>query len=99
VDNQLIGGGHNRPSLASGIGSNKCSVFIFPGREFGWSGLAIFGDSGSAVRVGTGLQAAGDLTHLVVYTRWLPSYIAGTRIQRMLAIARRWSLVSSPICL
>jgi hypothetical protein len=67
--------------------------------EFGWSGLAIFGDSGSAVRVGTGLQAAGDLTHLVVDTRWLPSYIAGTRIQRMLAIANGWSLVSSPICL
>ena len=67
--------------------------------EFGWSGLAIFGDSGSAVRVGTGLQAAGDLTHLVVDTRWLPSYIAGTRIQRMLAIANGWSLVSSPLCL
>jgi hypothetical protein len=68
--------------------------------EFGWSGLAIFGDSGSAVRVGTGLGAAGDLTHLVVDTRWLPSYVAGTRIQKMLQIAgNSWSLVSSPLCL
>jgi hypothetical protein len=67
--------------------------------EFGWAGLAIFGDSGSPVRVGTGLAAAGDLTHLVVDTRWLPNYIAGTRMSKILSIAGGWSLVSSPICL
>jgi hypothetical protein len=66
---------------------------------FGWDGAAIFGDSGSAVRVGTGLAAAGDLTHLVVDTRWLPSFIAGTRIGKILQIASGWSLVSSPLCL
>jgi hypothetical protein len=65
---------------------------------FGWDGAAIFGDSGSAVRVGTGLAAAGDLTHLVVDTKWLPSFIAGTRIGKIQQIAGGWSLVSSPIC-
>jgi hypothetical protein len=66
---------------------------------FGWDGAAIFGDSGSAVRVGTGLAAAGDLTHLVVDSKWLPSFIAGTRIQNMLSIASGYTLVSSPLCL
>jgi hypothetical protein len=65
---------------------------------FGWDGAAIFGDSGSAVRV-TDLSAAGDLTHLVVDTNWLPSFIAGTRMSRILEIANGWSLVSSPLCL
>jgi hypothetical protein len=64
---------------------------------FGWSGAAIFGDSGSAVRVGTGLQAAGDLTHLVVDTNWLPSYIAGTRIGRIQQIAGA-PPANSPLC-
>jgi hypothetical protein len=66
---------------------------------FGWDGAAIFGDSGSAVRVGTGLAAAGDLTHLVVDTNWLPSFIAGTRIGKIQQIAGGWSLASSPLCL
>jgi hypothetical protein len=65
---------------------------------FGWDGAAIFGDSGSPVRV-TDLKAAGDLTHLVVSTKWLPSFIAGTRIGKMLQIASGWSLASSPLCL
>ena len=68
-------------------------------QAFGWDGAGIFGDSGSAVRVGTGLQAAGDLTHLVVDTAWLPSYIAGTRIGKIQQIAGGWSLASSPLCL
>jgi hypothetical protein len=66
---------------------------------FGWDSTAIFGDSGSPVRVTTGLQAAGDLTHLVVDTNWLPSFIVGTRIGKMLQIAPGWQLVSSPLCL
>jgi hypothetical protein len=65
---------------------------------YGWDGAGIFGDSGSPVRV-TGLQAAGNLTHLVVDTTWLPSYIVGTRIGRMLEIASGWGLASSPLCL
>jgi hypothetical protein len=64
---------------------------------YGWDGAAIFGDSGSPVRV-TRLQAAGNLTHLVVDTRWLPSFIAGTRIGKILQIASGWSLVSSSLC-
>jgi hypothetical protein len=47
--------------------------------------FAFFGDSGSPVRV-TNLQAAGNLTHLVV-ERYLPSFIVGTRIQRIAEIA------------
>jgi hypothetical protein len=66
--------------------------------SYGWSGLAIFGDSGSPARVTT-LPAAGNLTHLVVDSNWLPSFIAGTRIGRMLQIASGWSLASSPLCL
>jgi hypothetical protein len=64
---------------------------------YGWDGAAIFGDSGSPVRV-TGLRAAGNLTHLVVDTRWLPSFIAGTRIGKILQIASGWSLASSSLC-
>jgi hypothetical protein len=52
---------------------------------------------GRAVRV-TDLKAAGDLTHLVVDTKWLPSFIAGTRIGKMLQIAKGWGLVNSSLC-
>ena len=65
---------------------------------YSWDGLAIFGDSGSPVRV-TNFQAAGDLTHLVVDRKWLPGFIAGTRIGKMLQIAKGWELVDSPLCL
>ena len=65
--------------------------------SYGWDGAAIFGDSGSPVRV-TDLEAAGNLTHLVVSSKWLPSFIAGTRIGKMLQIANGWSLVNSPLC-
>jgi hypothetical protein len=64
---------------------------------FGWDSAAIFGDSGSPARV-TGLEAAGDLTHLVVDANWLPSFIAGTRIGKILDIANGWQLVPSPLC-
>ncbi len=46
----------------------------------------------------TDLKAAGDLTHLVVDTRFVPAFVAGTRIGKMQKIAGRWSLVSSPLC-
>ena len=65
---------------------------------YGWDGAAIFGDSGSPVRV-TALQAAGNLTHLVVDTRWLPSFIAGTRIGPIQQMAGGWSLVNGTPCL
>jgi hypothetical protein len=41
---------------------------VSAGSGFGWSGAAAPGDSGSAVRLNTGMQAAGALTHLVVDT-------------------------------
>lgn len=66
--------------------------------SYGWDGAAIFGDSGSPVRV-TDLKAAGNLTHLVVNRNFLPSFIAGTRIQKMLKIANGYNLADSPLCL
>ena len=53
---------------------------------YGWDGAASPGDSGSAVRNATG-AAAGNLTHLVVGTDYLPAFIAGTTISRMQALA------------
>jgi hypothetical protein len=43
------------------------------------------------------LQAAGNLTHLVVDPKWLPSFIAGTRIARMEQVAGL-PLANSPLC-
>jgi hypothetical protein len=65
-----------------------------------WSGTVIFGDSGSAARVGTtGLGAAGDVTHLIVFDpKHLGATAAGTRITKILQLASGWSLVSSPYC-
>jgi hypothetical protein len=65
---------------------------------FGWDGAAIFGDSGSPVRV-TDLKAAGNLTHLVVDTTWFPSFIAGTRIGRIQQLAGGWTLADGAPCL
>jgi hypothetical protein len=90
---------HYGHGLAIGTGGTPRAgvALTWKGDSFGWTGAAIFGDSGSAVRV-TDLKAAGDLTHLVVDTKWLPSYIAGTRISKILNIASGWSLKSSSLC-
>lgn len=87
---------HYGHGLAIGTGGTPRAgvALTWNAASFGWDGAAIFGDSGSPVRV-TRLQAAGNLTHLVVDTRWLPSFIAGTRIGKMLGVASGWSLVSS----
>jgi hypothetical protein len=66
---------------------------------YGWDGAASPGDSGSAVRNATG-AAAGNLTHLVVGTDYLPAFIAGTTISRMEALAgpvTTASLVPDPL--
>jgi hypothetical protein len=55
--------------------------------------ILIIAPSATAAR----MQAAGDLTHLVVDTNWLPSYIAGTRMGRILEIAGQ-PLANSPLC-
>src|ERR671916_667966 len=90
---------HYGHGLAVGTGGTPRAGLALTWRTnaFGWSGVANLGDSGSAVRVHTGMQAAGDLTHLVVDTNWLPSYIAGTRMGRILAIAGK-PLANSPLC-
>jgi hypothetical protein len=90
---------HYGHGLAVGTGGTPRAGLALTWRAsaFGWDGVAAFGDSGSAVRVNTGLQAAGDLTHLVVDTRWLPSFIVGTRINRMRQIAGK-PLANSPLC-
>jgi hypothetical protein len=90
---------HYGHGLAVGTGGTPRAglALTWQAAAFGWSGLAAPGDSGSAVRVNTGMQAAGDLTHLVVDTNWLPSYIAGTRMGRILQIAGR-PLANSPLC-
>jgi hypothetical protein len=91
---------HYGHGLAIGTGGTPRAGVALTWRadSFGWSGLAIFGDSGSPVRV-TDLKAAGDLTHLVVDTNWLPSFIAGTRMSRIQQIAGGWNLKSSSLCL
>jgi hypothetical protein len=91
---------HYGHGLAIGTGGTPRAgvALTWNANSFGWAGAAIFGDSGSPVRV-TNLNAAGDLTHLVVNSAWLPSFIAGTRIAKMLQIASGWSLASSQLCL
>jgi hypothetical protein len=90
---------HYGHGLAVGTGGTPRAglALKWESSAFGWSGAAAPGDSGSAVRVNTGMQAAGDLTHLVVDTAWLPSYIAGTRMDRILQIAGQ-PLANSPLC-
>jgi hypothetical protein len=90
---------HYGHGLAVGTGGTPRAglALTWESSAYGWSGAAAPGDSGSAVRVNTGMQAAGDLTHLVVDTNWLPSYIAGTRIGRILQIAGQ-PLANSPLC-
>jgi hypothetical protein len=90
---------HYGHGLAVGTGGTPRAglALTWQASVFGWSGAAAPGDSGSAVRVNTGMQAAGDLTHLVVDTNFLPSYIAGTRMSRILQIAGK-PLANSPLC-
>ena len=90
---------HYGHGLAVGTGGTPRAglALTWQADAFGWSGAAAPGDSGSAVRVNSGMQAAGDLTHLVVDTNWLPSYVAGTRMGRILQIAGQ-PLANSPLC-
>ena len=92
---------HYGHGLAIGTGGTPRAGVALTWRpeSFGWDSPSIFGDSGSSVRV-TDFKAAGNLTHLVVDTRWLPSFVAGTRISKMLQIAGSgWTLKDSPLCL
>jgi hypothetical protein len=68
-------------------------------KAFWWAGTVIFGDSGSAARVGTtSLGAAGDVTHLVIFdSKHLAVTAAGTRAAELERIAGK-RIVSSPYC-
>jgi hypothetical protein len=69
---------HYRHGLAIGTGGPPRAgvALTWQANAYGWDGEGTFGDSGSAVRIDS-LQAAGNLTHLVVDPKWLPSFIAG----------------------
>lgn len=90
---------HYGHGLAIGTGGTPRAgiALTWQSDAFGWDGAAIFGDSGSPVRV-TDLKAAGDLTHLVVDPKFLPSFIAGTRITKIEQINGSWTLVNSDLC-
>jgi hypothetical protein len=90
---------HYGHGLAIGTGGTPRAgaALIWGPDYFAWDSPSIFGDSGSPVRI-TDLKAAGDLTHLVVDTRYVPAFVAGTRIGKMLQISGGWSLASSPLC-
>jgi hypothetical protein len=91
---------HSGHGLAIGTGGTPRAglvAWLGDGDEanaYGWDGEAINGDSGSAVRHLEG-GAVGNLTHLVVGTNYLPAFIAGTTIDRMLQIAGQ-PLVTAP---
>ncbi|MGH3659840.1 MAG: hypothetical protein ACRDUA_24635 [Micromonosporaceae bacterium] len=96
---------HTGHGLVVGTGGTpRAGVVVYRGSgdnggdAFAWDGAAAPGDSGSPVRLADG-KAAGDLTHLDLDTKWLPSFIAGTRIGKIQQIAGGWSLASSPLCL
>jgi hypothetical protein len=67
---------------------------------YGWAGTVTPGDSGSGVRAVTG-AAVGNVTHLVVGTKYLPAWNVGTTIGRMQKIAGKSvstaSLVPDPL--
>jgi hypothetical protein len=67
---------------------------------YGWNGAVINGDSGSGARYAGG-EAVGNVTHIVVWDKYLPSTFAGTTISRILEIANQplvtASLVPDPL--
>lgn len=90
---------HYGHGLAIGTGGTPRAGVALTWRDdsFAWDGAAIFGDSGSPVRV-TDLRAAGNLTHLIVSPRYLPSFIAGTRIGQIEKLNGSWRMVDSSLC-
>ncbi|MGI8774807.1 MAG: hypothetical protein ACR2KQ_07315 [Actinomycetota bacterium] len=86
-------GGTPRAGVTTWIGSGEDAG------AYGWDGVGAPGDSGSGVRSATG-AAVGNLTHLVVGTRYAPAYIAGTTIDKILGYAGSLataSLVPDPL--
>jgi hypothetical protein len=90
---------HYGHGLAIGTGGTPRAgvLTLWDEPEYAWAGAALFGDSGSAVRV-TDLGAAGNLTHLVVGPDYLPAFIAGTTIHGILDLIPAWDLVETSAC-
>lgn len=94
---------HYGHGTAIGTGGTPRAGVIGQGSWYGsyylWTGSVIYGDSGSPVRVGSGLRAAGNLTHIwVTFGSPLPGTAAGTQIHQILRIAKGWGLRSSRLC-
>jgi hypothetical protein len=85
----------NFPVLSDTFRQNKSDS-----DAYGWNGAVVNGDSGSGARAATG-QAVGNVTHIVVWDKYLPATFAGTTISRMLQIAGKplatASLVPDPL--
>ena len=77
--------------IGTGGTARAGAALYWTDRAYYWAGAVMFGDSGSAARVGT-MPAAGNVTHLVVDLRYPGGYNAGTRITRM------GTPVDSPYC-
>ncbi len=91
---------HYGHGLAIGTGGTpRAGVALrWEADSYGWDSPAISGDSGSPVVVLPDLEAAGNLTHLVVDAQWLPSFVAGTRIGVILQALDGLELAASPLC-
>jgi hypothetical protein len=99
---------HTGHGVAVGTGGTpRAGVVAYTGggdhnfnSAYGWVGAATPGDSGSGVRHAAG-AAVGNLTHLVVGTKYAPAYIAGTTAPYMEQLAGvpicSGALVASPL--
>jgi hypothetical protein len=79
-------------------GTARTGVAVYWSKQaYYFNSPTIFGDSGSAARV-SNLAAAGNVTALVVDTRYPGAFVVGTRMTAIQSIVGSWSLVSSPYC-
>jgi len=79
-------------------GTARSGVAVYWGNNvYYWDSPAVFGASGSPTRVSS-LAAAGNLTDLVVDTRYPGAFVAGTRMETIQSLAGGWTLVDSPYC-
>src|SRR5439155_8106139 len=91
---QVVHYGHGLGIGTGGTPRTGVSLY-WESNAYYWDSPSIFGDSGSPVRV-SNLQAAGNLTDLVVDSRRPGAVVEVTRISEFLAAG--YSLVNSPYC-
>ena len=75
-----------RPRKPKGGGQGGSGSGSGGDTAYAWIGTVSPGDSGSGARAVSG-EAVGNVTHLVVDSKYLPSWNAGTTITRILEIA------------